>query len=47
MIFFRNIHDLETEDEIMRPEFQFRIRRRKINPATQIYGNFFVIFFFS
>uniref|UniRef100_A0AC34GSS8 Anoctamin n=1 Tax=Panagrolaimus sp. ES5 TaxID=591445 RepID=A0AC34GSS8_9BILA len=32
-----NIHDLETEDEIMRPEFQFRIRRRKINPATQIY----------
>ena len=32
-----NVHDLETEDEIMRPEFQFRIRRRKINPATQLY----------
>uniref|UniRef100_A0A7E4WDN2 Anoctamin n=1 Tax=Panagrellus redivivus TaxID=6233 RepID=A0A7E4WDN2_PANRE len=31
-----NIHDFETEDEVMRPEFQFRIRKKKVNVATQL-----------
>ncbi|KAE9549961.1 hypothetical protein FO519_006820 [Halicephalobus sp. NKZ332] len=31
-----NVHDIQQEDEVMRPEFQFRIKKLKLNPATQV-----------
>uniref|UniRef100_A0A914DUI3 Anoctamin n=1 Tax=Acrobeloides nanus TaxID=290746 RepID=A0A914DUI3_9BILA len=30
-----NVFDLESEKEIMRPEFQFRVKKKRKNPVTQ------------
>uniref|UniRef100_A0AC34RTB4 Anoctamin n=1 Tax=Panagrolaimus sp. JU765 TaxID=591449 RepID=A0AC34RTB4_9BILA len=30
-----NVHDLEQDDEVLRPEFQFQMKQLRLNPTTQ------------